>query len=205
MTTGQCIQRARKNAGLSQKQLGEKLGLSASMIGQWENDLRNPKYETLKRIADALGVVWTELVSEDERDAAHDTENDRELSLDEIVAKFYKRAGVVPGQKIAAYMVEAEMYRARVLIFGSDEERIDYFYTLLNTDGKFNARMRMIHSLDPAQVKEIADYVEHLSEIPQYQRYSPTDTPQSPQAPQETDTTEAEKPPTDAPVPSADK
>lgn len=56
MTTGQRIQQARKKAGLSQKQLGEKLGLSASMIGQWENDLRNPKRETLERIADALNV-----------------------------------------------------------------------------------------------------------------------------------------------------
>lgn len=56
MTTGQLIQQARKSAGLSQKQLGEKLGLSASMIGQWENDLRNPKLETIQRIAAVLKV-----------------------------------------------------------------------------------------------------------------------------------------------------
>ena len=61
MTTGQRIQQARKKAGLSQKQLGEKLGLSASMIGQWENDLRNPKIETLFNIADALGVSISDL------------------------------------------------------------------------------------------------------------------------------------------------
>lgn len=67
MTTGQLIQQARKSAGLSQKQLGEKLGLSASMIGQWENDLRNPKYDTIKRIAAALCVEWTELVPEEQQ------------------------------------------------------------------------------------------------------------------------------------------
>lgn len=67
MTTGQLIQQARKSAGLSQKQLGEKLGLSASMIGQWENDLRNPKYETIKRIASALNVGWRELISDEQR------------------------------------------------------------------------------------------------------------------------------------------
>lgn len=61
MTTGQRIQQARKKAKLSQKQLGEKLGLSASMIGQWENDLRNPKVETLHRIADALLVRVSDL------------------------------------------------------------------------------------------------------------------------------------------------
>lgn len=56
MTTGKRIQQARKAKGLSQKQLGEKLDVSASMIGQYENDLRNPKVETLLRIAAALDV-----------------------------------------------------------------------------------------------------------------------------------------------------
>lgn len=56
MTTGKRIQQARKAKGLSQKQLGEKLDVSASMIGQYENDLRNPKVETLLRIAAALNV-----------------------------------------------------------------------------------------------------------------------------------------------------
>ena len=65
MTTGQRIQQARKNVGLSQKQLGVKLGLSASMIGQWENDLRNPKKEALIKIADALGVSWLDLAGEE--------------------------------------------------------------------------------------------------------------------------------------------
>ena len=68
MTAGQRIQQARKKAGLSQKQLGEKLGLSASMIGQWENDLRNPKYETCRRIADALGINILYLLTSEEMD-----------------------------------------------------------------------------------------------------------------------------------------
>lgn len=61
MTTGKRIQRARKAAGLSQKELGEKLGVSASMIGQYENDLRIPKIETLQKIADALKVNLSDL------------------------------------------------------------------------------------------------------------------------------------------------
>lgn len=64
MTTGQLIQQARKKAGLSQKQLGQKLGLSASMIGQWENDLRNPKSKTLQRIATALNVPIYDLMDD---------------------------------------------------------------------------------------------------------------------------------------------
>ena len=61
MTTGERIQKARKAAGLSQKELGKKLGVSASMIGQYENDLRIPKIETLEKISAALNVKISSL------------------------------------------------------------------------------------------------------------------------------------------------
>lgn len=54
MTIGQKIKATRKNAGLTQKELAQKMGLSFQSIAQWENDLRKPKIETLKKIADAL-------------------------------------------------------------------------------------------------------------------------------------------------------
>ena len=56
MTTGQRIKEARKNAGMTQKELGEKLGVSFQGIAQWENDLRKPKLESLQKIATALDV-----------------------------------------------------------------------------------------------------------------------------------------------------
>ncbi len=56
MTTGQRIKEARKKAGMTQSELAQKLGISYVGVSQWENDLRNPKYETLQRIAAALGV-----------------------------------------------------------------------------------------------------------------------------------------------------
>lgn len=54
MTIGQLIQKARKEAGLTQVELGARLGVSGSMIAQWENDLRKPKNETAWRIYAAL-------------------------------------------------------------------------------------------------------------------------------------------------------
>lgn len=56
MTTGERIKKARKEAGITQRDLGKLLGLSFQAIAQWENDLRKPKPETTKKIADALGV-----------------------------------------------------------------------------------------------------------------------------------------------------
>lgn len=54
MTTGQLIKAARKRAGLTQMELAEKLGVPYQSVGQWERDIRNPKYESLYRIAAAL-------------------------------------------------------------------------------------------------------------------------------------------------------
>lgn len=57
MTTGERIKFARKEAGLTQKELGGRLGITYQTVAQWENNLRNPKYDTLRRIADALDIT----------------------------------------------------------------------------------------------------------------------------------------------------
>lgn len=56
MTTGERIKKARKAAGLTQKELGEKLGVSGAMIGQYETGSRTPKYDTIVKISGALGI-----------------------------------------------------------------------------------------------------------------------------------------------------
>lgn len=62
MNTGDRIKAARKKAGLTQAQLGEKLGISYQTIAQWENNLRNPKMDTILRIEQALGCQPGELL-----------------------------------------------------------------------------------------------------------------------------------------------
>ena len=64
MTTGERIKAARKNAGLTQEELGKRLGVSYVGISQWENNIRNPKYITLQRIANALGITPQELIGD---------------------------------------------------------------------------------------------------------------------------------------------
>ena len=53
---GEEIRAARKRKGLTQKQLAEKMGVTETYISQYERDLRRPKPETVKRIADALEI-----------------------------------------------------------------------------------------------------------------------------------------------------
>ena len=55
------IRRLRKKKGLTQKQLGEKIGVTQSAIGQLERGSSNVKIRTLKRIAKALDARFDEL------------------------------------------------------------------------------------------------------------------------------------------------
>lgn len=56
MTIGEQIKKYRKEAGLTQKQLGEKLGISQQQIAQYESGKRVPKIDTINNIAGALNM-----------------------------------------------------------------------------------------------------------------------------------------------------
>nr|WP_325299179.1 helix-turn-helix domain-containing protein [uncultured Dysosmobacter sp.] len=178
MTIGEHIKATRKNKGISQKELGKALGVSGSMIGQYETGQRKPRLDTLRRIADALGVEWTELVPEEQQGAT---------VIDHMTEKL-KTAG--PFKKIST----EEAYRLGILnlTFKSEEDRIAYFYSLLNTDGKLVASHCFYQHLDKTKLGEVADYVEKLSKIPQYQR---TEAPQD--HPEGMDTTPPSKGPSE--------
>ncbi|SHO46825.1 Helix-turn-helix [Anaerocolumna xylanovorans DSM 12503] len=70
MNTGQKIRTLRKEKGLTQKKLAELSGLATITIQQYEASNYNPKIESLKKIADALGVhvsEFLETMEENER------------------------------------------------------------------------------------------------------------------------------------------
>lgn len=50
------LRRIRKNAGLTQKELAEKTGVSYSTIVKYENGLRKPKADNLLKIFFSLGL-----------------------------------------------------------------------------------------------------------------------------------------------------
>ena len=53
---GYRIKKIRTEKGMTQEELGEKVGLCANRIQQYENGQRTPKSELLENIANALGV-----------------------------------------------------------------------------------------------------------------------------------------------------
>lgn len=61
MTTGECIKKRRIECGLTQKELGHLIDVSQQMVAQYENGERNPKIETLKKMANALNCTIADL------------------------------------------------------------------------------------------------------------------------------------------------
>lgn len=63
-TTGTIIREAREKAGMTQKEVAEKLGIKSATISEWERGFRTPKIDTLRKLALALDISWIELIPE---------------------------------------------------------------------------------------------------------------------------------------------
>jgi transcriptional regulator with XRE-family HTH domain len=157
MTTGQLIKAARKKKKMTQAELAEKLNISYVGVSQWENGIRNPKYDTIRKIADALGVDWSELVPPEDR---------VRMLIDATVENIDEIANNGGMTKVP----ERETLQMATLQFNSEEDRTVFFYGRLNTDGMLAAGKFFFRHLKPEDMKDVADYVERLANTPQYQR-----------------------------------
>lgn len=113
MTTGEKIREIRKEKKLTQQQLGKLLGVSGSMIGQYEKGERNPKYITLQKIASVLGVNIEDIIGIETFETgadflkkwnaitqqSHQVDREEQERLQQLTADFHKLN--VHGQKEA--------------------------------------------------------------------------------------------------------
>ena len=61
MTLGERIKAARKQRGMTQRELAQKVGISVNSLSRYETGERQPNIETLSKIAEALGVDPVEI------------------------------------------------------------------------------------------------------------------------------------------------
>lgn len=114
MEVGNRIKEARRKAGLTQGQVADKLGVSTAAVAQWERGIRNPKYQTLSKIAAALDVNCHDLLSEGEpniAEAVFKARKEAGLSQQELgeiigvkksaVSKWENGSRRIPANKIA--------------------------------------------------------------------------------------------------------
>jgi transcriptional regulator with XRE-family HTH domain len=70
---GRILKYIRKSLGLSQSELGEKLGVSLPTIYRWESDMQQPQPEKLRRLEQLLGYTQEDVMQIEQlmRDEEH--------------------------------------------------------------------------------------------------------------------------------------
>lgn len=186
MNIGEQIRNYRKKAGISQKELGERLGVSQQHIAQYENGKRIPKTETLCKIADALRVGIGDLIELDYEswklfdrlatDALNRDQESIQKKQDEAAHKA-PRAFIIENGK----RVEAD----RPIKFTSPSrshaqtEAYDLFHSLLSEDWVMSQEQEVTavqlkkilgayDRLNTAGRKEAVKRVDELTELPRY-------------------------------------
>lgn len=66
MTTGEKIAKLRRQAGLSQEALCEKLGISRQAVSKWENGTAQPTNDNLAQLAKLFGVTISSLLDDED-------------------------------------------------------------------------------------------------------------------------------------------
>lgn len=96
MTLGERIQALRKEAGLSQEELGEKLGVARQSVSKWESDATIPELDKLITMSKLFGISVGGLLGIEESEGADHELTDRELAALEAIAKKLAQAQARP-------------------------------------------------------------------------------------------------------------
>lgn len=81
-TTGERIREARIRGGLTQKQVAERLGLNSyQSVAQWESGKRNPKINTLLKLAEILGYDILDIQIPEEKELTPEEQREHDLLL----------------------------------------------------------------------------------------------------------------------------
>lgn len=84
MSIGENIKRIRSEKKITQRQLGELSGISYKQIGLYEQGVRNPKLETIQKIAKALDTSYLELIYDE---TIEETTKQQSLELERLKTK----------------------------------------------------------------------------------------------------------------------
>lgn len=63
MTFGQNLKQLREELGISQRELGERLGIRQQTVAQYEKATEQPKLKTIRRLAEAMDIPIYKLVT----------------------------------------------------------------------------------------------------------------------------------------------
>lgn len=167
------LYKLRKEAGLSQKELAEKIGVAQASINYWEKKQRTPSISMLTLVADYFNVSLESLLTRNE----HTQLEEYEQKQREEAARKAPRAFIIENGK----RVEAD----KPVKFTSPSrshaqtEAYDLFHSLLSEDWiisqeqettaiQLREMLGAYNKLNDSGRKEAVKRVEELTEIPRY-------------------------------------
>lgn len=117
MTFGEKFKQARKNAGYSQEEIAEKIGVSRSAIAKWETDKGIPDITNIKSIAQLLNVSIDDLLDDG-------TELDFSTTRKQINLSDYKDKKITAfsKKKMKDKVVRAEFPNAEICTLMGEEK-----------------------------------------------------------------------------------
>ena len=156
MNFGERMKRIRKEKGLSQLAVAEKMGVKQQTIAQYERAANVPKYETVEKLATALGITSAELTGT----GATYSDLMAKLRIDPgpLGTILLEKDGDLSDFEkdlLSSVVLEALSMNN----FTPDDLHMLYNYNLLNEDGQIKARER----------------VQELTEISRYLRKEETE------------------------------
>lgn len=175
MTVGEKIRSIRKEHGYTQKQLAEKIGFPPQRIGQYETGVRNPRIETLLKIAHALEVPITALLDSDDEKilktlaaGAKQVETiNTEINRTLVEIQNLKAAGELEKAK------EREQYLGTLNLYKNTiTSRIDY--TLLSKElddeSRENTLKQIADILEDINIGDLDDLIRLIEDFAYYNR-----------------------------------
>ena len=87
-TIGNRISKYRKEKGLTQEALAEKMGVSSQAVSKWENDISCPDISLLPQLCRILGISTDELLS-GKRSEVKLVPVDQRKNLDDLTLRIY--------------------------------------------------------------------------------------------------------------------
>lgn len=125
MKLGENIRRYRQEAGLSLRELADMVDVTYSTLSHYENGRTVPRYDTLKRLARALGVDSVYYLYGDEDQDEYDRmmrERDEQITLEQlrIAAKHLATLGRPEGRLLDAFFALNEEGQKKLLDYAED-------------------------------------------------------------------------------------
>jgi len=161
-TLGKKIAELRREKGITQEEMAERLGVSPQAVSKWENDTCCPDIMLLPKIAEMVGITVDELLSNEPKKEAMMLPQEQRKNPDDLLFKV--RVNSADGDKIKVNLpmplikVGIEMGLKMPQISGSDVLKgIDFSQLVAMVDKGLIGKLVEIESADGDTIEVVVE------------------------------------------------